>query len=53
MILTLLIGLMETWLKEETAELYELSEYKSIHLTRPSRNQETNKYGTIWKHMIM
>ena len=32
-----IIGLTETWLKEETLELYELPEYKSIHLTRPSR----------------
>ena len=32
-----IIGLTETWLKEETLGLYELPEYKSIHLTRPSR----------------
>ena len=32
-----IIGLTETWLKEETLDLYELPEYKSIHLTRPSR----------------
>ena len=32
-----IIGLTKTWLKEEMLELYELPEYKSIHLTRPSR----------------
>ena len=33
----LIIGLTETWLKEETLDLYELPEYKSINITRPSR----------------
>ena len=32
-----IIGLTETWLNEETSELYELPEYKSIRLTRPNR----------------
>ena len=31
------IGLSETWLNNDTVDLYELPEYKSIHLTRPSR----------------
>ena len=31
-----IIGLTETWLKEESLELYGLPEYKGIHLTRPS-----------------
>ena len=39
-----IIGLTETWLKEETLELYELPEYKIIHLTRPSRKGEVPLY---------
>ena len=30
----------KTWLKEETSELYELPEYNSFNLTRPSRKGE-------------
>ena len=32
-----IISLTETWLKDETSELYELPECKGIHLSRPSR----------------
>ena len=31
------IGLSETWLHNDNLDLYELPEYKSIHLTRPSK----------------
>ena len=39
-----IICLTETWLKEETLELYELPEYKSIHLTIPYRKEEQSLY---------
>ena len=32
-----IIALSETWLHNETSEIDELPEYRSIHLTRPSR----------------
>ena len=32
-----IIALSETWLNNETSDIYELPEYRSIHLTRPSR----------------
>ena len=31
------IGLSETWLNNDNLDLYELPEYKSVHLTRPSK----------------
>ena len=32
-----IIALSETWLNNETSEIYELPEYRCIHLTRPSK----------------
>ena len=42
-----IIGLMETWLKDETLGLYELPEYKSIPLSRPSRKEYLYTFTTI------
>ena len=42
-----MIGLTKTWLKEEMLEIYELSEYKSIHLTRPPEKEEEYLYTFI------
>ena len=39
-----IIGLSETWLNNEISELYELSEYRSTHLTRPSRKGGVSMY---------
>ena len=41
-----IIGLTETWLKKETSELYEHSEYKSIHVTNidPPEKEEEYRY---------
>ena len=40
------IALSETWLHNETSEIYELPEYRSIHITRPSR-----KRGGLYVHI--
>ena len=47
-----IIALSETWLNNETSELCELPEYRSIHLTRPSRKGGGVSMYVYTDHMI-